>query len=104
MGMYPNDTLYAVVSSILFLDQLQESHKSCIGEDVEPIACSKDGNYFVAGANSGSAYIWEVSTSVIPLPLSSNKKQKKNAIHPGACLTVFQSNGMQSSLLVTSMT
>ncbi|TVU03394.1 hypothetical protein EJB05_51085 [Eragrostis curvula] len=46
-------------------NKLEESNKSYVGEAIGPIAFSKDGIYFSAGAHSGNAYIWEVASGAL---------------------------------------
>ncbi|KAK3164444.1 hypothetical protein QOZ80_1AG0018550 [Eleusine coracana subsp. coracana] len=69
------------------LNKLQGSHKSCIGEAVGPIACSKDGVYLVVGAHSGNAYIWEVASGA----LLKTWRAHKNAI---SCLCFSQDSSL----------
>ncbi|PAN30187.1 hypothetical protein PAHAL_5G318900 [Panicum hallii] len=72
------------------LNKIQVTSKSCIGEAIGPITCSKDGIYLVGGAHSGNAYIWEVASGA----LLKCWRAHKNAI---SCLSFSQ----DSSLIIS---
>ncbi|CAL4949540.1 unnamed protein product [Urochloa decumbens] len=72
------------------INKLQETNKSCLGEAIGPIACSKDGIYLVGGTHSGNAYIWEVASG----SLLKSWRAHKNAL---TCLAFSQ----DSSLIIS---
>ncbi|RCV10894.1 hypothetical protein SETIT_2G144800v2, partial [Setaria italica] len=95
------------------LNKIQETNKSCIGEGIGPITCSRDGIYLVGGAHSGNAYIWEVTTGALLKCWRAHKScisclsfsqdssliisgSEEGTVHVWCMISLFQAEGPQA--------